>query len=141
MYAKRYWKGFINYWAGYNYGETFPKHKLKEALISTMILMTPIFIYIYNKIKKIKTNRPCLYICIGVYIAILIQFIRQYIEFKTLSGYLGGYHSRYYLCAMPAFLMLTSKLIDEENMRKRTKLVVMLITVTYCVLIQSMLFI
>lgn len=141
MYAKRYWKGFINYWAGYNYGETFPKHELKEALISTAILITPILIYIYNKIKKIKTNMACLYICIGVYIAVLIQFIRQYIEFKTLSGYLGGYHSRYYLCAMPAFLMLTSKLIDEENMRKRTKLVVMIITVTYCVLIQSMLFI
>lgn len=141
MYAKRYWKNFINYWAGYNYGTTFPKHKLAEAFVSIIILITPIAIYMYNKIKKKETNKPCLYVCIGVYAAITVQFIRQYIEFKTLSGYLGGYHSRYYLCAMPAFLMLTSELIDKKEMKKKEKAATIIISVIYCILMQSMLFI
>ena len=85
MYSKMYWNNFVNYWAGYNYGKRFPKHELKESLISISIFTTPIIFFIIEKIRKKKIDIVNLAICMGVYIAIIIQFIRQFIEFKTLS--------------------------------------------------------
>ena len=139
MYAKIYWGKFINYWAGYNYGATFPKHKIQESLISLLIFSFPIIYLIWTMIKKKKIDILNLSICIGVYVAIVIQFTRQYIEFKTLSGYFGGYHSIYYLCAMPSFIILISKLVDEEK-NKKIQAIEAIVTIIYIVLIQWMLF-
>lgn len=36
---------------------------------------------------------------------LLIQFFRAYWEFEYISGYSGGYQSRYYLCAVPALAL------------------------------------
>jgi len=141
LYSKIYWKEFVNYWAGYNYGEGFPKHELMESMISLVVFTFPIIYLIYQKIKKKKIDIVNVSICISVYIAIIIQFIRQFIEFKTLSGYLGGYHSRYYVCCMPSFIILISKLLDKEHTNKKVKIVSIILTIIYSVLMQLMLFI
>lgn len=138
MYAETYWGKFINYWAGYNYGKNFPEHKIVESFISGMIFVFP-FIYLFIIIlKKKKIDILNFVVCLGTYVAILIQFIRQYIEFKTMSGYLGGYHSRYYLCAMPSFVMLISRIVDEEK-NKKIKITESIIVVLYVILMQVML--
>ena len=115
MYSKMYWNNFVNYWAGYNYGELFPKHSLIKSLVSLSMFILPIIYLVVEKIRKSKIDIANLSVCIGVYIAIIIQFFRQFIEFKTVSGYLGGYHSRYYLCAMPSFVYLLCRIIDKES--------------------------
>lgn len=138
MYAKNYWNNFINYWAGYNYGKNYPNHELKEGIISLMIFIFPIIYFIHQKIRKSKIDIVNFSVCIGVYVTIIIQFIRQYIEFKTLSGYQGGFHSRYYLCAMPSFLILISRLAKTQN--KKIKITSVIVAILYAILMQFMLF-
>ena len=103
MYSKMYWNNFVNYWAGYNYGEKFPKHELKESLISISIFAIPIVYFIIEKLRKKKIDIVNLSVCVGVYITILIQFIRQFIEFKTLSRIFRGLSFKI-LCMCNAFI-------------------------------------
>lgn len=135
MYAEIYWDKFIKYWAGYNYGKSFPQHEFLESLVSGLIFVFPIISLILTALKKKQVDILNLSICIGIYGAIAIQFTRQYIEFKTSSGYLGGYHSRYYLCGMSAFIILISKIVDNEKYKK-IKITGSILALLYATLMQ-----
>ena len=140
MYSKMYWNNFVNYWAGYNYGELFPKHSLIKSLVSLSMFILPIIYLVVEKIRKSKIDIANLSVCIGVYIAIIIQFFRQFIEFKTVSGYLGGYHSRYYLCAMPSFVYLLCRIIDKESNNSIIRVLIIFGTIVYAGAMQLMLY-
>lgn len=53
---------------------------------------------------------------------------------------MGGYHSRYYICAMPSFVILISKVIDKEENKKTKNVIIILATIVYAVLMQLILF-
>lgn len=51
--------------------------------------------------KRDQHQTAVLFIYCTLLMIICIQFIRAYWEFSHVSGYLGGFQSRYYLCAIP----------------------------------------
>lgn len=66
------------------------------------LLGLPILLLI--KMKKYVEKAPIILAIISVYfglaISAMIQWLRAYNEFAHISGYLGGFQSRYYLCGI-----------------------------------------
>lgn len=121
VYAKRYWTNFCEYWTGIQFGKSFPKHSLLESIPSMFVFVIPIIYLIYQKIEKEKIDITNASIGIAVIIAVIIQFWKAYYEFLYVSGYLGAYHSRYYVCTMAAFGILLSSIVDKVVTNEKTK--------------------
>ena len=130
-YGKIFWKGFLNYWAGYGYYREIKSFYM--VIPSALIISFPFLNIIYMKAQKKKLDITNITICLSSIIAMCIQFTRQCIEFYTVSGYLGGNQPRYYLCVMPSFMLLISSIVensiakDERNKKKIAYSIVFLI--------------
>ena len=136
VYAKKYWSNFCEYWTGIRLGKTFPKHSLIESIPSMFVFVIPIIYLVYQKSKKQKIDITNLSIGIAVIIEIFIQFYKAYYEFVNVSGYLGAYHSRYYVCTMASFGILLGYIIDkimldESNKTKWKKVLAGISAVVY----------
>lgn len=131
VYAKRYWTKLAEYWAGINVGKTFPHHKLNETIPSLLIFSFPILNVIYMGIKKKKMDITSISISIGVYVALIIQFCKVWYEFQHVSGFLGGYYTRYYVCTMAAFSLLLAKVVDTRESDKIEKTMWCILTIFY----------
>lgn len=105
QYSVYYWNAFLRTWTG-----IYSHVKLQKAgnflslnqfgLAFLWLLPLPLFL----QFKK-KFHYPILTTLLALYMGLLstagFQFFRAYHEFKSVSGYLGGYQSRYYLCMIP----------------------------------------
>ncbi|MBR1540338.1 MAG: hypothetical protein IJ629_04115 [Clostridia bacterium] len=124
FYANHFWRKFFEYWTGFNNGKPYARHTQNYKLVvSGIVFIAPFVHFIYQKLKRQKIDIVNISICIGTFITMIVQFVRQYMEFHALSGFLGGFHSRYYICAMPTFLLLITKIIEKsiENDNKNIK--------------------
>ena len=129
-YAKIFWQGFLNYWAGYEYYRE--STNFNQVIPSALIILFPFINLIYKKIKKEKIDIVNISVALSTIIAIIIQFVRQCIEFYTVSGYLGGNQPRYYLCVMPSFMLLISEVV-EKSISKDKKNIKKIIYIAICV--------
>ena len=141
VYARRYWVNFFTYWAGMEENSIFFNKNIIESMPSLLIFIFPIICFIVQKIRKKKINITYYAIYIGVILAIILQFIKARYEFVNVSGYLGGYHSRYYVCAMVAFAMLFCKLIEQIYQWIETRKDKKFLTVMFSLLILEYVFI
>lgn len=121
-YAKIYWQNFVRYWGGVDktIGSIYSDmNKAKPAII---IFFLPILYFVVQKMEKQKINIVYYAIYIAVLIAIGVQFYKAWYEFKNISGYWGGYQSRYYVCCMVPFAYLFSMVFEALfNLGKEEK--------------------
>lgn len=101
------WTGIVSHIALYKKGQPLYSPE-KVGLIS--ILLTPVFTFFrpfFNRWLRVKdTIVPAvcaMYISIASVFA--IQLYHAYREFQYISGYLGGFQSRYYLCCIIVLAM------------------------------------
>ncbi len=83
------------------------------ALFSLLII--PIFLLF--SLKRNNKNMPIIYASISVYFALVIssivQWLKAYDEYVHISGYLGAYQSRYYLCGISALALAITYVVDN----------------------------
>ncbi|AGK97831.1 hypothetical protein [Clostridium pasteurianum] len=72
-----------------------------------ILLFLPIILLF--QMKKVAKKYPIVLVAISVYLGLaisaVIQCIRAYKEYVNISGYMGGYQSRYYLCGISAIAL------------------------------------
>lgn len=73
----------------------------------SLLLVLPIILIF--QIKRDKRNSSIMLVLISLYFGLAItaitQWLRQYSQYTNISGYLGGFQSRYYLCGIPAIAL------------------------------------
>lgn len=85
-----------------------------------LIIFIPLILIF--RVKKTGINSSKVVAAISVYlglvVSVIIQWLRAYKEFKYVSGYLGGFQSRYYLCGVGAIglsiVFLMRSLLDNK---------------------------
>ena len=150
VYAKKYWKNFCNYWTGISYDSKYSNRTILEVIPSVLVFAIPIIYciwkiktFIYSKKNKEQYEKieiTNVSIGIAVIIAVVIQFAKAYYEFKYVSGYLGAFQSRYYVCAMVSFAILLcymiDKLMNNKQKKKYKKVICGILAIAYIVILQ-----
>lgn len=125
-YTRYFWKEFFLYWAG----PIVNGYLIKKTIIASIpaiiaLIGFPILNFFFKDKKEKKTIIVEYSLFIGLAVAIIIQFLKAYYEFKNVSGYLGAYHSRYYVCmAVPLaiiFCNLINKIFEKIENKKIQK--------------------
>ena len=126
-YAKMYWTNFVRYWGGVDKNIGGIYSDVNEAKLPVIIFILPIIYLIFEIMEKKKINIVYYAVYFAVLAAIGIQFYKAWYEFRFVSGYTGGYHSRYYVCAMVPFLYLIAMIFEsvfnifkEEDKHEKT---------------------
>ncbi|SMC24139.1 hypothetical protein SAMN02745134_02093 [Clostridium acidisoli DSM 12555] len=110
QYAIYFAKNFLRTWTGIASNVSLLKTGSVFSLnnIAILILLFLPIILLFQT-KKAKNNSSVLLVSISVYfglaISAIIQWLRAYKEYVNISGYLGGYQSRYYLCGIAAIAL------------------------------------
>lgn len=105
QYAKYYWNAFMRTWTGiYSHVSLEKKGSFLNpgqiGLVAVWALPLPLLLQVRKKFHY-PMAKAILSVYAGLLLTAAIQFFRAYGEFKNVSGYLGGYQSRYYLCMIP----------------------------------------
>lgn len=109
-YVKTFISNFLGTWIGIASHVSLYKHGglisfEKTALLSLLVLPLMLFWQFKKNEPSNKLNSAVISVYIGIAITMLIQVLRAYYEYKNVSGYLGGYQSRYYLCGISAIAL------------------------------------
>jgi hypothetical protein len=118
QYTEYFARNFLATWTGIEstvslvkIGRFFSLNRI--ALL--ILLFLPIILLL--QIKKAMDNSPAILVVISVYFALaisaIIQWLRAYKEYIYISGYLGGFQSRYYLCVIPAIALAITFIIKD----------------------------
>lgn len=110
VYGMKYWDSFALTWTGIWSHVAIIKNTVpltsvfQIGLLSLWVL--PLLAFVLLSARK---KYPELSLYLGGYFAVLLvavsQFFRAYQQFRYVSGYLGGFQSRYYLCFAPVLSM------------------------------------
>lgn len=114
QYASYYFYNFMKTWYSIQShiilnktGMLYSRNKIALLALWAAPLFSLIPLMIRNKKKKV--NNSAFFAAFAVYLGVILtafyQFLRAYDEFKNVSGYLGGYQSRYYLCGISAIAL------------------------------------
>ena len=119
-HAIHYWKSFRTTWTGIfshvKILKGFDAFTLDTFGISTIMYMP--FLYLFS--KKAKDNRKknekvFLKIAItAIYITMIIQFIKVSNDFQ-ITGYTGGFQTRYYLSVAPVLVLSTTFVLRKTK--------------------------
>jgi hypothetical protein len=109
-YIKTFISNFLGTWVSIVSHVSLLKHSglisfEKTALLSLCVLPLILFLSFKKNKPSNSLNSAVLSVYIGIAITVLIQILRAYFEYKNVSGYLGGYQSRYYLCGISAIAL------------------------------------
>lgn len=101
-YIQHYWDLFLSSWSEISSHISISKSSKwfgLDRIIYLILMISPVFLI---KIKDhIKASKFCISIFIGMLLAIIMQFYNAFQRFYYVSGYPGGFQSRYYLCWIP----------------------------------------
>lgn len=94
------------------------------ALIALLVLPILLLFQIKKYIYKYPVFLAAISVYFGVLISIIVQCLRAYNEFINVSGYLGGFQSRYYLCGISAIALAVVGVVSNylENNDKVSKI-------------------
>ncbi|MDR3551508.1 MAG: glycosyltransferase family 39 protein [Clostridia bacterium] len=105
-YASRFvgtWTGIASHVSLYKKGSIY---SLNQIGLESLIVLPLLLVFFRNKDRSRNTDTSVVF---AVYFAIVItaltQFLRAFYEFRYVSGYLGGFQSRYYLCGISAIAL------------------------------------
>lgn len=110
QYAKYYVDFFLGTWVTIISHVGLPKPEpiyslSKIALLSLWVLPLPLLLLLRRHGRLNPGMRAALAVYIGTLFTALYQFVTEYRQYRDISGYLGGYQSRYYLCAVPVMAL------------------------------------
>lgn len=96
------------------------------GLLALLVIPVILMFQVKKSIKKSSVVLALISVYLGLISSMVIQCIRAYNEFVNVSGYLGGYQSRYYLCGISvialAIVKIISNFISEEEETSKIKL-------------------
>lgn len=114
QYVEYYIDKFFESWYAIHGHVAVPRDDLSFLSLSTiaisLILIVPLLIFLK------KDDQKTAYMKIGL-IAILLTFVYQFSNGFNgfyVNGYLGGFQSRYYLCAIVLFALAAVRLVDDR---------------------------
>lgn len=113
QYAKYYIAAFLGTWTGIASNVSLLKDETALYSLPQIglvgLLVLPLLLSL--QLGKNRPERPAALALfafyLGLIITMIVQFLRAYLEYKNISGYLGGYQSRYYLCGIAAIALAT----------------------------------
>lgn len=91
------------------------------GLLALLIIPVILIFQIKKSIKRSSTVLVLISVYLAIVLSIMIQCLRAYGEFTNVSGYLGGFQSRYYLCGISVIALAIVEVIhnclknEEEN--------------------------
>ena len=105
QYAIYFARSFLMSWTGIESGVSLVKTGGIFSLNSIGLLSLLFFpIMLVFQIKRVIHGSETVLVIISIYfglaISAVIQFLRSFNEYVNISGYLGGFQSRYYLCGI-----------------------------------------
>jgi hypothetical protein len=109
-YSKYYFNRFSGSWTGIASHVELLKNEHTYSLGRiglNLLWVLPILAILpltHNK-RLTSMQSATITIYLAVVLTAIIQFIKAYMGYKNGSGYLGGFQSRYYLCAVPAMAL------------------------------------
>lgn len=111
------WTGIASYVSLLKSGSIFSLDRI--VLVSLLFIPILLLFQIKNASKKYPIILAAFSVYLGLVISIITQVMRAYNEFAHISGYLGGYQSRYYLCGISAIalsiVLIFKNLLNEED--------------------------
>lgn len=130
VYIKTFLGNFFGTWIGIashvdllKYGSIFSIQK--SALLSLCVLPL-LLLWKFKKSDELYTLKSAIIsIYFSIVVTVSIQVLRAYYEYKNVSGYLGGFQARYYLCTISAIalaIVFFSRSIYESESKKHLKL-------------------
>ncbi|UZW14614.1 hypothetical protein OSC52_01855 [Clostridium pasteurianum] len=128
-YISYFSKNFLRSWTGIASHVSLIK---EDSLLSInnigllALLIVPV-ILIFKVKKSTKKHSDVLALIavyLGIVISIVIQCLRAYNEFTNVSGYLGGFQSRYYLCGISVIALAIVKIVSDflKDEEKRSEI-------------------
>jgi 4-amino-4-deoxy-L-arabinose transferase-like glycosyltransferase len=105
QYSQYYWNSFMHTWTGiYSYVKFLKPGNFYTLAQIGLVTIWALPVLLFIQVRK-KFHYPMAKGILAMYIGLIFtacfQFLRAYHEFKDISGYLGGFQSRYYLCMIP----------------------------------------
>lgn len=113
----RTWTGIASHVSLLKVGSLFSLNNI--ALLILLILPVILIFQIKKATKKSSIALVAISVYLGLVISAITQCLRAYNEYVNVSGYMGGYQSRYYLCGISAIglgiVMVVKNLLEDED--------------------------
>lgn len=107
---------FFKTWAGIASRMSLLKASFFEGMAFTLVWFIPMLLL--SKSNRQTTYRyPILTTYAGLFVAFVLQFVNGYNGLLT-RGYLGGFQSRYYLCAIVLFALAATVVLQKFLVQK-----------------------
>ncbi|MBQ7131836.1 MAG: glycosyltransferase family 39 protein [Oscillospiraceae bacterium] len=141
-YSEYYKDRFFESWTGISSHIALLKTDSHWLSVQNFALISIWFIPLLLLIKKLRTNIHCSGMLLAGYAGILFTFFMQmdsaYSGFCT-RGYMGGFQSRYYVCAICIFALAAAKLFEaafeklhsEERYSEWIRRILTVVTIAY----------
>lgn len=118
QYIMYFTKNFMRTWTGIASAVSLIKIGRFISLNNialALLLILPILLLFQMKryIRKYPVFLAAISVYFGVLISIIVQCLRAYNEFVNVSGYLGGYQSRYYLCGISGIALAVVGIVSN----------------------------
>lgn len=107
----RTWTGIASHVSLIKIGSFFSVNNI--ALLGLLFLPILLLFQIRWIIEKSSVVLVAISVYFGVIISAVIQCLRAYNEYVNVSGYLGGYQSRYYLCGIAAIALCIVIIVES----------------------------
>ena len=107
----RTWTGIASHVSLIKIGSFFSLNNI--ALLGLLFLPILLLFQIKKVIEKSDIALVVISVYFGVIISAIIQCLRAYNEYVNVSGYLGGYQSRYYLCGISAIALCIVIIVES----------------------------
>ena len=97
------WTGIFSH---VRYIKTSPPFAPDTIALMSLWVLPPAFLLLRYRRSEIPARlRVLLALYIGTFFTVVMQYAHAYLEFRNISGYLGGASSRYYLCIIPVLAL------------------------------------
>lgn len=111
-YILYFTKSFFTTWEGIFSHITLAKNNFWDGFSFFLMWIFPIVVSLRSN-KRLNYRCPIASMYVGLMVSFIMQLVNGYIGLLT-RGYLGGYQSRYYLCAILIFALAGALLLEKQ---------------------------
>ena len=106
FYFKKFWGSWTGIGSYITSGRAGSLLSVNRIAVFALMVLPILLLFQYKRGRKNSFAQTAL-ICVyaGVVCTAVIQWLRAFHEYANVSGYMGGFQSRYYLCAISALAL------------------------------------